>query len=604
MFPTNSSTSNKFSIVNLDFDSIKSSLINFLSGQPEFTDFSFAGSGLQAILNLLAYNTAYLGFYLSMVSNEMFLDSAARRENVVSIAKEIGYTPVSRKSAQALINLVVTPPVSPTPPAFLTLPGGIAFNTIVSGNNYFFNTTQTVTVPLISGSYTFTNLPINEGIYYTYRHTVDTANPVLYIIPNSGIDTSTLIVNIQESSESALLTTFSLSTDLTILDSTSNVYWLQEDNDEQYEVYFGDGILGTQLQDGNIVLLNYLSCNADAPNGANIFTISGDIGGYSNIVITTVNTAAGGAERETVDQIRFSAPKNYQAQNRCVTVNDYATIIEREYPNIDSVSVWGGETNNPPQYGTVFLSLKPVSGYTITEATKQSIITNILSPRNIVSIIPTIVDPDYIYLIVNSIVKYNAQNTSNSSGTIQTLVVTAIQNFAEEYVGHFNDIFRYSLLTRLIDASEPSITNDLTTIMMKKKFEPVLNLANNYTVSFSNACIPGTLTSATFVDVTDITYVSGQLYYLDDDENGNIRTYKYVGAIKTYTKLNTGTINYTTGQIILNNFDPSAVTDSSGYLDIIVQPLVNDVVPLENNIIVIDDSDITVSMVANQSLGS
>jgi hypothetical protein len=604
MFPTNSSNSSKFNISALDFDTIKQSLINFLSGQSEFTDFSFSGSGLQAILNLLSYNTSYLAFYLSMVSNEMFLDSASRRENVVSLAKEIGYTPVSSKSAQATINIIITPPVSPTPPAFLTLPGGTIFNSIVSGVNYFFVTTQAITVPLISGDYTFSNVSISEGIYYTYRYTVSSSNPVKYIIPNSNIDTNTLIVSIQESSESALLTTFSLSTDLTTLNSASNVYWLQEDNNYQYEAYFGDGILGTQLQDGNIVFLNYIACNADAPNGANIFTISGDIGGYSNIVITTVNAAAGGAQRETIDQIRFSAPKNYQAQNRCVTVNDYATIIEREYPNVDSVSVWGGETNIPPQYGTVFLSLKPVSGYTITNATKQSIITNILSPRNIVSIIPTIVDPDYIYLLVNSIVKYNAQNTNNSSSIIQGLVVTTIQNFAEEYVGHFNDIFRYSLLTKLIDVSEPSITNDLTTITMKKKITPVLNLLNNYTIAFSNAGVPGTLTSSTFVDSTDITYSSGQLYYLDDDGNGNIRTYKYVGAIKTYTKLNTGTINYTTGQINLNNFDPSSVTNSDGTLDVIVQPLINDIIPFQNNIIVIDDSDITVNMVVNSPLGS
>jgi hypothetical protein len=275
----------------------------------------------------------------------------------------------------------------------------------------------------------------------------------------------------------------------------------------------------------------------------------------------------------------------------------------REYPNVDSVAVWGGETNNPPQYGKVFLSLKPVSGYTITNLTKQSIIDNILSPRNIVSIIPTIVDPDYIYLIVNSTVKYNAQNTTNTSGTIQSLVTTTINNFAEEYVGHFDDIFRYSLLTKLIDNSEPSITNDLTTILIKKKFTPPINTTDNYTITFNNAIQPNTLTSGSFIDATDVNYVSGQLYYFDDNGNGVVRTYKYVGAVKTYTNLNSGTIDYINGIVTLTNFEPSSITDSSGQLSIIAIPQINDIIPYQNNIIVIDPSDVTVNMVINPSLG-
>jgi len=601
----NSSNSSKFNISSLDFDTIKASLINFLQGQPEWTDYNFSGSGLNSILNLLSYNTTYLSFYLNMVSNEMFLDSADRRENIVSVAKQIGYLPTSRKSAQAVINFVLTPPLIPTPPATLVVPIGTTFNTMVNNVSYTFVNLEAFTLiyDAIHNQYVATNVPINEGKLYTYQYVVNFSNPVKYLIPNSSIDTNTLSVAIQDSPESALLVTYNLSTDLTTLNGTSNVYWLQEDDNEQYEVYFGDGILGSALQDGNVIFLNYLACNAAAPNGANLFTLSGTIGGYTSIVITTINPASGGAERETKDSIRFSAPKNYQTQNRCATVNDYATIIMREYPNVDSVAVWGGETNNPPQYGKVFLSLKPVSGYTITNLTKQSIIDNILSPRNIVSIIPTIVDPDYIYLIVNSTVKYNAQNTTNTSGTIQSLVTTTINNFAEEYVGHFDDIFRYSLLTKLIDNSEPSITNDLTTILIKKKFTPPINTTDNYTITFNNAIQPNTLTSGSFIDATDVNYVSGQLYYFDDNGNGVVRTYKYVGAVKTYTNLNSGTIDYINGIVTLTNFEPSSITDSSGQLSIIAIPQINDIIPYQNNIIVIDPSDVTVNMVINPSLG-
>jgi hypothetical protein len=593
----NSSFSNKLQISELDFDAIKLALQNYLSAQSQFTDYNFEGSGLSVILNILSYNTHYLSYYLNMVANEMFLDSADRRESIVSLAKTLGYTPRSRKAAQALINIVITPPGSPTPPATLTLDKNTRFNSSVNGVVYTFVTLEAVTASLISSSYTFNNVVVQEGIPYTFKYTVNNTTPVRYIIPNSGVDTSTLNVRVQDSSQSALITTFNLATDINVLDGTANAYFLQEIENETYEVYFGDGILGKLLQDGNIVYLDFVNCNGDAANFANVFTPASAFNGV--VVITTVNAAAGGAERETNDSIRFSAPKNYQTQNRAVTAGDYKTIITREYPNVSSVAVWGGETNVPPQYGKVFISLKPVQGYVITQLTKNSIVTNILQKRNIVSIIPVVIDPDYIFLIVNSLVKYTAQDTTKTADQIKALVISSIENFAQTNIDQFDSIFRYTKLTGTIDATDPSITNNLTSILMKKIFAPRLNIMDTYTIQFVNAVVPKTLSSSAFVDTLDPSYATGDQYFFDDDGLGVVRIYKFVGPIKTYTKPNAGSVNYSTGIVTLNNFRPSDVIDSSKNLNIIMQPQINDVVPVRNNIIVIDAADIIVNTQVN-----
>src|ERR1035441_5221826 len=287
----NSSTSTKLNISELDFDAIIQALTVYLQSQSEFTDYNFAGSGLRVILNILAYNTHYLSYYLNMVANEMFLDSADRRENIVSIAKQLGYTPTSRKSAQATINLTITPPVSPTPPATLTIPRFTPFNTVVNGTSYTFVTVQALTVNYdgTNNRYVANNVQVFEGIPFTFRYTVSTSNPVKYVIPSPNTDTSQLSVQIQDSSMSSLLTTFNLVSDLNVLNGTTNVFFLQEGDNTQYEVYFGDGILGKALVDGNVVNLNYIVCSGDAPNYANVFTAAGNIGSYSNIVVSTVN---------------------------------------------------------------------------------------------------------------------------------------------------------------------------------------------------------------------------------------------------------------------------------------------------------------------------
>jgi hypothetical protein len=604
--PSTKSSSTKLAISNLDFDAIKQALQNYLQSQTQFSDYDFEGSGLSVILNILSYNTHYLSFYLNMVANEMYLDSADRRENIVSIAKQLGYTPRSRKASQALINIKVTPPLSPTPPATLVIPQYTPFNTIINGTTFTFVTMETFSVPYddINNCYVANNILISEGVPYVYKYDVSLSNPVIYLIPNPNVDTSTLNVTVQQNSENPLLTTYTLEEDITTLGPTSNVYFLQEDFNAQYEVYFGDGILGNALVDGNIVYLSYLACNADAPNFASIFTAAGNIGDYSSIVVTTVNPAAGGSEREDQDSVRFTAPKNYQTQNRAVTALDYQNIITKQYPNVDSVAVWGGEMNDPPHYGTVYISLKPVSGYNITQATKQSIAKNILASKNIVSIIPQVVDPIYLYLIINTVVKYNAQTTYYTAGQLETLINTTIQNFGTTYIGHFGDIFRYSLLTKTIDNTEPSITNDLTSIQMQMRFSPIFESFGNYTFKFANPIVPGSLTSTPFIDTADPYYANPQQYNFDDDGNGLIRKYKFVGPTKIYTDNNSGTIDYVNGTVNLIYFRPARIIDPNGILKITVTPKINDIVPVFNNIIVIDPADINITMVVNNVSGS
>jgi hypothetical protein len=595
---------NKLNIAELDFDAIVLALKDYLRSQSEFTDYDFEGSGLSVITRLLAYNTHYLSYYLNMIANEMYLDSAEQRESIVSIAKQLGYTPRSRHAATAKVNLTITPTPTPPPPASITIDRGTKFNTSRDGKNYTFVTTQAYTVNYDESNnrYVASDVTLREGKLFTHRYTVNTTTPERYLIPNAGVDTNTVIVRVKDNIGSSTITTYSLANDITELNGNSTVYFIQEVEEGKYEVYFGDGVIGKELENGNVVYIDYLVCNADQPNYCKIFTPAAQVGGYSSVVVALVDAAFGGAEREDVESIRFAAPKNYEAQNRAVTVEDYKTILTRDYPNVDSVAVWGGENEDPPQYGKVFLSLKPVSGFVVTENTKGTIIKDVLKRRNIVSIIPVIKDPEYIFIKVNSLVKFDAENTVRTADQIKQLVIDEILNFGTDSIGKFDRILRYSKLTRRIDAVELAITNNLTTIQMEKRFKPRLGSVDDYKLQFGNAFVPGTLTSGAFVDTLDPSFVSGDKYYFDDNGSGILRVYKFIGTTRKYTKPSAGTVDYTTGTITLTKFKPQDVLDTNKELRITVNPLTNDIIPVRNNIIIIEGSDVTVNMQANSPI--
>jgi hypothetical protein len=599
----------KLSIAQLDFDGIKQNLIQFLSSQSTFSDYNFTGSALSVLLDVLAYNTHYLGYYLNMVANEMFLDSASLRESVVSLAKQLGYTPTSQTAATAVINFTITPPtnVIPPPPAVLVMPINTSFTTSVGGVNYSFITTETYNLNLNTNNntYTLNGLTIKEGLPFTLTLLVDTSiSNQTFVIPNPNVDTSTITVRVQNSTVDTTITVFSPAGDFNEIKGNDNVYFLQEVSNGQYQVYFGDGIVGSALQNGNLVIISYIACNADAPNFASTFTASQPIGGYSNIQITTVSPAGGGAQRESIESVRFHAPLNYQAQDRAVTTQDYATILTKGYPNINSLSIWGGEDNVPPVYGQVFISLQPAVGFTITETAKQAIINNILESNNVLTVTPVIVDPAYIFLNITCLVKYNPSLTTLSSNAVQAEVINTISNFSSADISSFNTTFYFSNLVSQIDLTDSSIVSNVTSIQMQIRIVPTLNLIQSVTINFNqnNPILPNTIYSSNFVSAPlGFAYLSGDIHRFQDDGNGNINIAKQSGANWVVVKASAGTVDYSKGLITITALDPVSIANNVNYIQIFCTPQSPDVAPITNNIITIDPNGVNVTMEAVSS---
>jgi hypothetical protein len=595
--PNAPATSSKLNIGYLDFDTIKMSLRDYLRSQAVFKDYDFEGSGLAVLLDILTYNTHYFGFYMNMIGNEMFLDSANLRSSVVSLAKMLNYTPRSVTSAQANISVTIT---SNNSAPVAVIEQNTPFSANVDGTTYNFVAAATYGATLSSGKYYFPNITLIEGLAYTFRITVDNSIPnQRFILPNPSIDTSTLSVRVQNSTTDTTLTTFVLATDLITLTSTTTAYFLQEVENQQFELVFGDGVIGQALVDGNIIIIDYILSDGSVANSATTFYPTAPLAGYPQnlTTVTTLIPAAGGLDPETTDEIRFTAPKNYQAQGRAVTVSDYILTITQQYTNTDSCTVWGGEDAVPPQYGKVFISIKPVDGFVITEAAKTLVVNNIIRQYNIVSVIPEFVDPDYTFIIVNCSVKYNPANTFKTDGDIQTGAYNAIVNYATSDLDKFNLEFRYSKLLAAIDNSDPSITNNQTSIQMYKQFQPVLNVATNYTFQTYNAILPGSVTSSTFVVVQDplllVPYQNGNTYYINDDRNGNLLLFQQGIGIATTSVRKVGTVDYTNGVLNLTSFMPYQA-NANGNINLIMTPQLNDVSPSLNNILFIQPTDVAV----------
>ena len=605
--PTASPTS-KLNIAYLDFDNIKASLRDYLRSQTIFKDYNFEGAGLSVLLDILSYNTHYFGFYLNMIADEMFLDSASLRSSVVSLAKMLNYTPRSVTSATAVVSIVITPNDSSSS---AVIQPGTSFSTSINGINYNFVTNQAYAATIQNGQYTFPIVTLVEGTPYTYSWRVDMSIPnQRFVLPNPNIDTTTLTVQVQASGSNTTTQAFYLATDLLQITATSPVYFLQEVENEQFEIYFGDGIIGQALLDGNVIQVTYILSDGSAANGATTFVPTSVVAGYQKYLTTTTTlaNAAGGQDIETTDEIKFAAPKNYEAQGRAVTVSDYTVLLQNNYTNLDSVAVWGGEDMTPPQYGKVYISIKPINGYVTTETTKALIVSKILRQINIVSVIPEVIDPVYIFIIVNCVVKYNPSATTNTEGGIAAEAYNAIVAYAQSNLDKFNLELRYSKMLAAIDASDPSITNNLTTIQMKSVFQPQLDVVANYQFSMNNPIAPGTLTSTSFVTVNDpflsIAYVNGNTYTFGDDGKGNVTMIQNgIGIPSAVVRALCGTVNYTTGAILLQEIIPDAA-DVNGNISLIMTPALNDIIPLQNNILYINPADITVTVIANPIITS
>jgi len=514
---SSSSTQGSMSLVGLDFNSIKNNLKTYLQSQDTFKDYNFDGSGLSVLLDVLSYNTQYNSFYLNMVANEMFLDTALQRSSVVSHAKLLNYIPASAIAPTAFVNVVVTGGPSSSS---LTLPTYTNFlSESVNGVNYnFLSTTSTTVNTDTTGSATFSDIEIKQGVLVNYSFTVDsTANPSFtFEIPDSSIDTSTLMVMVQQSSTNTSYQIYNQTTPYSVMMSSmgtsmgtmgsssmssnmgsmsgSNplagqmIYFLQEGISGNYEIIFGDGVIGNMLMDGNIVMVSYISTQGTSSAGANNFVLMDSISGWqgTNAVVYGQTPSSQGSEKETIDSIKFQAPKAFAAQNRAVTVNDYITLIQQNNFGItfDAVNVWGGQNNNPPVYGQVFVCLKPTGSLTLTATQKQKIITQLLQPISIMTVDPVIVDPDYTFIKIKVNVAYNTKLTNLSSSQIQSLIVDVINNYATTALNTFNSTFSMSDLMIQIQNSNQSIIANEISIQIQKKIFPNITTPTTQTLYF------------------------------------------------------------------------------------------------------------------------
>ena len=579
-------TNSTLSVSELDFDTIKSSLQTYLQGQTEFSDYNFESSTLSILLNVLSYNTYHNSFYLNMVANEMFLDSSQLRTSVVSRAKMLNYTPRSSVGATAAIDAVVTPGDSPTS---ITVGANTQFSATVNGISYSWVTSESTSLTSQpNGTFTGT-LNIVEGTPLQHRFTVNTTTPVRYILPNENTDTTSFTIRIQESTANSSTTTYTLVSDLSVVDSTSTVYYIQENEDNLYEVYFGDGVFGKKPINGNIVIIDYRVVSGTAVNGANTFATPASLGGYSTFTTTTSSVAQGGALQETIESVKFNAPFKFQSQDRLVTMQDYKNIILTENGDLSSINVWGGEDNDPPIYGKVFVAVKPTSGSLLSIQKKEAIRTS-LKTRNTLSIDVEMVDATYLYVNPTITVRYNPELTSLSAAALNDKIQTALISFEADKLGTFgNKFYLYELTEKLKDADSSFISVDVD-ILLEKRFIPLTTEISTYQINYYQKVFEphaghlGSLTSTSFtVDDTSALF-------LDHDGYGILRTYTVDSGSKNYRDNNFGTIDYDTGLITLNNKLISAY--DGDYLSLKIKPDGKNIFGLRNQIILISGATI------------
>ena len=595
-------------VTELDFDEIKSNLKTYLKGQNQFKDYDFEGSGMNILLDTLAYNTHYMAFNANMVANEMFLDSASLRSSIVSHAKTLGYETTSSRAPIATINVSLST-TAPTK----TMPAGTAFTSTVDGTSYQFVTISDITASNSTGtSVPFDNVTVYEGTYVISKYVVDTSDiDQRFILTDPRSDTSTLTVKVQTSETDTTTTTYTKATDITQLATTSTVYYLQEVETGRYEVYFGDGIVSQALSDGNIVQLQYVVTNKGESNGASSFSSPASIDGVSSISVTTVSLATGGAEPESLQSIKLNAPLDYSSHGRAVTTKDYEVYVKKLFPTTKSVSVWGGEdgsydtstgVSETPEFGKVFISIKSTTGVDLTSVQKTNL-ESALAPYKVASITPVVVDAETTSLILGITIMYDTSSTTYTGAQIESLVATTISNYSNNELETFNSPFRHSKVLGLIDNTDSSILNSVATVTMGKLFSPTLSSSTSYNLNFNNkfynptsgynAAGGGVIASTGFY----LNGVTTTEYFFDDDGVGNLRLYYLVSGVRTYINNTAGTVDYEKGKITINSIVITGVglvdSQSSSQVRITALPNSNDITPVRNQILEIDQVNTT-----------
>jgi len=501
---------NRLRVTELDFDQIKTNLKSFLKQQTKFQDYDFEGAGLNILLDVLAYNTHYNAYYLNMVANESFLDTAILRDSVVSHAKMLNYIPYSYTAPVAIINVTIE--TGSSTPDSITIPKGYTFQSnVIDGSSYTFTTLREYTVTKSGTAFYFENVEIYEGQLVTYNYSyTEIDNPKsIFTINDATVDTTSIYVSVRPNSGNTQTSVYTKVTDVLDITSTSEVFFLQEGRNGNYEIYFGDDVVGKKLPDGAIVSIQYLRTKGDLANKAASFIGTQNIGIYSTLTIDTVSSAAGGSINESVDSIKYSAAAQYATQNRLVTVKDYEAYVKSNYPSVDSLSVWGGEDEVPKVFGKVYLALKPKDGYFISETEKQRIIDEIINPKAIVSVQAEIRDTQYLYLIIQSLVQYDSKKTSSDEQTLKNEIKQAIINYKTTYLDKFNSTFIQSRMQDVIDNVEiNAIVGSETVVRLQRRFTPKLNESASYAIKYNVPLRRGTITNrltSTSFTVNDTT---------------------------------------------------------------------------------------------------
>ena len=587
------STNNRIRISDLDYNLIRENLKTFMRGQSQFSDYDFDGSALSTLIDLLAYNTHYNALYTNLAVNEMFLDSASKRSSIVSIANNFGYTPISSTASKAVLNINVVQQNATENIKFI--PKGSTFVTNVGNASYTFYTLEDYAAERNGNTYQFENVEVYEGTLL-YQLYVCTEADQKFIIPNTNVDLSTLILTVQETGEKPTYERYTQIQDVLELIPESKIYYVKELEDSTYQISFGSAGLGKSIDIGNVITIQYLISNREAANGASTFAYTGS--GLGGVVSVSTNViAVGGKELESTDQIKYNVSQSFFDQNRAVTAGDYSAIIKRYYSNVDSISVWGGEVNDPPQYGKVFIAIKPASGPYLTSGEKTYIKESILKNKNVVSVIPEIVDPSYLELEINTTVYYNKNKTTRSIDELKDAVIATIENYRETSLSKFDGIFRMSKFSTAIDNTDQSIMSSINTFSIWCEVTPKFNVASEYRLNIGNPIyneqVPeeAFTTTGFYIDNTDT------VYYMDDDGLGNIRVYSVLegtgNKVVKFPKI--GTVDYNAGIVKINGLRITNLLEGNFYFKIKTQSF--DVVSSRNKIVDIPSSRINVNAI-------
>lgn len=586
-------TNNRIKVSDLDYNDIRANLKTFMSGQSQFTDYDFDGSALSTLIDILAYNTHYNALYTNLAINEMFLDSASKRSSLVSIANNFGYTARSVTTARALLN-IANSDVSSITTYTKSIPKGSSFTTSIDGSQYTFWTLSDYTATRSGTQYFFQNVAVYEGLPQT-QVMICTEADQKFILPNANIDLDTITLTVQLTGERPEYEKYTRAQDVLELKADSKIYFIKELEDGTYQLYFGSNNLGKSIDLGNIITIEYLISSKTDGNGGYLFNYTGNsIGG--ELGISTVSRSYSGKDKETSDEIRFNVSQKFFDQNRTVTPGDYKEIVKREYSNIDSISVWGGEDHDPPTYGKVFLAIKPTNSLYLTPSEKSYILENIIKPRSVVSVTPEFIDPTYIELEMNTTIYYNKNKTTRSADQLRLAVIDSIQTYTDTNLKKFDGIFRMSKYSTAMDNVDQSILSSISTFRLFIEITPKYNIYGEYKFNLINPIyserVPEEAISSTGFYIDDTT----KIYKLDDDGVGNIRLVSIVTETgeKNIVNPSIGSVDYAKGLIKISNLRITNLVEPNFYL--IIKTSSYDVASVRNQIVDIPASRVTVNI--------